>query len=52
MKPSGIEWLGHVPEKAETALNDARTLMGGEDGLLTRLDSSLATMKRLGKENN
>jgi ABC-type transporter Mla subunit MlaD len=34
-------------DTAESALNAARKLMGGEDGQLTRLTSSLATLKKL-----
>jgi hypothetical protein len=37
---------------AETALATARDLMGGEDGQLTRLTSSLATLKKLADANH
>jgi hypothetical protein len=39
-------------ESAETALSTARELMGGEDGQLTRLTSSLATLKKLADANH
>ncbi len=39
-------------EAAETALATARELMGGEDGQLTRLSSSLATLKKLENANH
>lgn len=39
-------------ESAETALSTARELMGGEDGQLTRLSSSLATLKKLENANH
>lgn len=39
-------------EDAEAALEKARDLMGGEDGQLTRLTSSLATLKKLADANH
>jgi predicted ATP-binding protein involved in virulence len=39
-------------ELAESSLEEARELMGGEDGELTRLESSLETLKKLAHEDD
>jgi hypothetical protein len=39
--------IRHDLAAAESALKEARDLMGGEDGLLTRLNTSLGTLKKL-----